>query len=149
MKNKLIGAMLVLTFQINGMEERQSLESDNNLQFSMDGISYSSQYRVDELNKYYQNQSELWDNNTFIHIDNMFNKDYRISFFETLVSKKNDITDDEAMKKYVSSCGKDLIKSPDYFNAEEFNKYDFLNNFSKDLKTITKHYARKVRLAAR
>ncbi len=165
MKNKLIAAMLLLAGHINGMEVVQLLEetSDSFLQFSMDiEGDVSPQDRVNELEEYYQSESKLKGNKALQDLNEVFSEEDRKSFFEELVSKMNDITNDAAMLDYINSAATSIIRLPEY-DAESSDNSDessmdsanfvykppFLFTLVEALEPITWVYIGRVQAAAK
>ena len=126
MKNKLMAAMLLLTFHINGMDKTQLSEASGaspQISMEVEGSSYdnlsiegndSPESRVYELNEYYQKQSELDGNSALKNLEKVFDENERKSYFEQLVLYKNDITNDQAMFEFIRISATTIINSDEY-----------------------------------
>lgn len=116
MKNKLIAAMLLLSVQVNGMEETQLYEIPENISYASKSIegNDSPYERVNELEEYYQSESKIKFNKALQDLDEVFDEEVRRSFFEKLVSKNSYFTNDEALLKFIRTAATAIIRSPEY-----------------------------------
>lgn len=156
MKNKLIAATLLLTFNINGMEETSTftprLKEKKVFQILLP-------LEVSRLEKYYQSEAAIKYNHALQDLDKVFDKNKRKSFFMKLLKGKKDITKDEAMLRFICSAARAIIKSPEYGDESSDDGDDLLKNspdyvykppflfvLIEKLDPITRNYMRRVQL---
>lgn len=158
MKNKLIAAMLLLTFNINGMDE---VSTSTPRLHKKEVFQILLPFEVSRLEKYYQSEAAIKSNRALQDLDKVFDKNKRKSFFMKLLKGNKDITKDEAMLRFICSAAKAIIKSPAYNEESSDDDGDEHLKNSPDyvykspplfvliekLDPITRNYMRRVQLA--
>ncbi len=139
MKKKLIAAMLLFATQVNGMDIVDSIGD-----------------RVDELEGYYQSQSSVEENKALKDLNEVFDESVRKTFFQKLISKDINVTNDKALLEFIRSAATAIIRSPEYSHESSSSdsewdspdfvyKSPFLFTLVESLDPITWHYIRMVK----